>query len=700
MPSDDEAWLARVRATLERYDDSLLRIAATKLCRPRNQWPVAELIDRSLATLQNPAVVDRRLKELPAESRRVLAVLRHSRQTDWPVAGLCEIGAMLGGGFTHEAVCDLIQSGLVFPEIVASTRGKIKVLANWLAQTPLPTVFTPATVTDRTEGDPVNIPASFDPVLNVGPIHEVDGLEWQLRLAVFHQLVQSAPLRRTQSREFFKRDLDRLRGDALLGGGLGDALAELPDADLLVVSLALATGVATEDDGEIRAGRFPASWSAGLGPALADLWASLFHVDHWNSSTGFNVAENASRPHASAWLVAAVLLGQLPADQWTDPRQVETWIAEHHPYWSAQKKTDAGIRPFLLGVAYPMRMIQAAKTADGNWAVRLSPLGRWILGIDAAPPATAPFPQTLLTQPNLEILVYRQGLTSELIPRLGAFATWKTLGAACTLQLEPNSVYRALEGGETLDSITRTLDRHGMKPTPVPVLDALRTWANKRDRITVYPTAALLEFASPADLNEALSRGIPAIRLTDRLAVVPREEDIDYKHFRLTSTRDYCLPPERCVDVEADGVTLVVDLSRSDLLLETELARFAEPTTRVAQPGRKIYKVTPSSMRQARQNAMSWPLLAGWFAQRTGLPGSPAARLLFTAAEVGPMEMRQSIVLHVPDAETADGLMQWPSTQHLIAARLGPMALAVLEANVEPLSVVLRDLGVPIRYEG
>ena len=109
------------------------------------------------------------------------------------------------------------------------------------------------------------------------------------------------------------------------------------------------------------------------------------------------------------------------------------------------------------------------------------------------------------------------------------------------------------------------------------MLDLLRTWANKRDRITVYPVgdAAGVRHA-PRTFNEALARGLPGVRISDRLAVVASEEAIEFRHFRLTGTRDYALPPERCVTVEPDGVTLTVDLARSDLLLETELPRFAE----------------------------------------------------------------------------------------------------------------------------
>ena len=37
-----------------------------------------------------------------------------------------------------------------------------------------------------------------------------------------------------------------------------------------------------------------------------------------------------------------------------------------------------------------------------------------------------------------------------------------------------------------------------MKALPPAVLDSLRTWSNKRERITVYASAALFEFASSA----------------------------------------------------------------------------------------------------------------------------------------------------------------------------------------------------------
>jgi hypothetical protein len=264
------------------------------------------------------------------------------------------------------------------------------------------------------------------------------------------------------------------------------------------------------------------------------------------------------------------------------------------------------------------------------------------------------------------------------------------------LQLQPETVYHALETGETFDSIVQVLERHSSKATPTPVLEALRTWSNKRERISVYPAAALFEFASAADLQEALARGLPAVRISDCLAAVANESDIDYRHFRLTATRDYCHPLEKCVEIEPDGVTLNIDLTRSDLLLETELQRFAEALP--ARDGRRRYQLTPTSLAAAREQGSNVQTLESWFWQRSGQSLSAAARLLLTGGESA-AHLRRQFVLHVPSAETADGLQQWPGTRALILERVGPMALLILEEHAAALLERLRSLGIVVSDE-
>src|SRR5207244_2284881 len=130
----------------------------------------------------------------------------------------------------------------------------------------------------------------------------------------------------------------------------------------------------------------------------------------------------------------------------------------------------------------------------------------------------------------------------------------------------------------------------------------------------------------------ALARGLAAERLSETVAVVANEEAIDFRNFRLTGTRDYGLPPEKCVTVGEDGVALTIDVARSDLVLETELPRFAERVEK-ATPGQRHYRLTPASLAAAREAGWTVTGLEGWFQQRAGQPLSPAARLLLTGGQ-------------------------------------------------------------------
>jgi hypothetical protein len=706
MPhSDPPAWSDLLRQALGRYDEPLLRQVAAKLMRSRNQWPAEELIERAVATVGNAAVIDRRLRDLDPTARQLLALLAHSRQPRWRLGNLIELVIALGQREEPFApILALFESGLLYAD--PSATGAVQSLRSFeqvlgLANGAGLAVFAHPAVAARAAGSDLDLAELPTVSAAESSIREADGLEWLLRLSALRQIVAPAPLRRTQGGTFFKRDLDRLRGDPVLNGPPADNLADLPDPALLTVALAEAEGILSESDGELVAGPLPSVWEEGLPQALASLYAALFRMESWDAQDGFRTpVPGTGNPFPSAYLLALTLLGRQPAGAFVDPDDIATWLVENHPYWARDDVRPSRLRdwvaPFVLGLLFPLRVVQAARDDAGNWVVRLSPLGRWLLGLGELPPTAPAFPQTLLVQPNLEILAYRQGLTPGLIARLGHIAAWKGLGAACLLQLRPDTVYRALEAGFTFETILGTLEQHGTRAMPPAVIDSLRTWADKRDRITIYPSAALLEFGSADELSVALARGVPAVRLSDRLALVPHDDAIDFKHFRLTGTRDYSRPPDRCVSVESDGVTLSIDLARSDLLLETELPRFATAVERAGSNGRRQYRLTPASLTAARDGGLSVPQLEAWFAQRTGGPLSPAARLLLAGPLAPAAELKRHLVLHVASPEVADGLLQWPETRALIAQRLGPTALAVAEANAARLCEQFRLLGMPL----
>jgi hypothetical protein len=703
-----EFWSELQRRTLEGYDEGLLRGVASRLLKPRSQWPPEELVRRAVEVADNPALIDRRLQDLAPPARRLLALVGHSRQPLWDLGHLVEMACALGAEDGLRPVFDLLEGGLLYPaggsERTPEALPRLRSFEQWLGQagTGGLRVFTLPALAARALGTELGLPDLVTLAPDAMPpvaVREADGLEWVLRLAVLWQVAAAAPLRRTQQGGFFKRDHERVTQPLLTEPG-PDQLAELPDPGLLTCALADGLGIVAEQDSEVAAGRLPTEWEEGLAAALEALWRTLFRLHSWDPLNGWRGSEPiGAGPFPSACLLVFLLLARLPEGAWASPAALEAWLGEHHPYWANEDLPPSRQRPwvetFLLGLAYPLRLVQAARPEGQGWHVRLTALARWLLGVGDPPPAGPAFPQTLLVQPNLEIIAYRQGLTPSLVARLSRCAAWKTLGAACTLQLGPETVYRALESGETFDSIRLTLEQHGTRGIPSAVLDSLRTWADKRDRITVYPSATLLEFASADGLNEALARGLPGVRLTDTLAVVASDADIDFRLFRLTGTRDYSLPPEPCVTVADDGVTLDVDLSKADLLLETELPRFAERLSAGAD-GRRRYRLTPASLARAREEGMSPAGLEKWFTQRAVRPLPPAARLLLTGALSGGVRLQRHLILHVATPELADGLMQWPGTRSLIEARLGPTALVVAEEHVEALRERLGEAGMVV----
>lgn len=704
MSPETTSAVDRLTFTLERYDEALLRKVAARLVKPRGQWPAEELIRRCAEVVDNPPVLDRRLADLPPAGRDLLGLIGKSRKAEWPVGNVIELLMALGqeGPDAAALLQDLLEAGVLFPVLAPSVM-RIGSFGYWLSTASAGvglSVFTLPQIAGRITTVEAEVAVASEEV-PLGPVLEADGLEWLLRLGVLWQRVSASPLRRTQQGGLFKRDVDRIEQDALLNGTPADRLADVPDLGFLLAELGECAGVVTENEGEVVPGGLPPAWDGGLWPALEHLFPCLFGLRAWGPIEGWKGGEPIpGNPYPSAYLLVFMLLSRLPEGQWARPAALEDWVRDHHPYWLNESLRPSRLRPwgpaFLLGACYPLRLVQATRDGEGELLVRLSPFGRWLMGTGEPPTPPAVFAKTLLVQPNLEVLAYRQGLTPALVVRLTRMATWKTLGPACTLQLEPDTVYRALEAGETFETLTRVLEQHGTRTTPAGVLDLLRTWSNKRDRIVIYPAAALLEFGSAKEMEEALSRGVTGVRATDTLLIVPTEDHIEFRHFRLAGTRDYALPAERCVTVEPDGVTLSIDLARSDLMLETELPRFADLVDRGGPTSKRQYRLTPASMARARESGWMMPALEAWFQQRVGSPATPAAKLLLAAAMVEAPELRRHLVLHVASVEIADGLEQWPETRGLIAQRLGPTALAIDEVNLDALRARLAELGVSV----
>ncbi|MDY3555102.1 helicase-associated domain-containing protein [Gemmata sp. JC717] len=686
-------WSERCRDALLGYSEALLRAVGDKLVRPRSKLPVEELIEKSVAMVTNAPVIDRRIKEQPPAARKVLAFMGLSRQPRWKVGHLLTLLAALDHNDGFTPVQALLETALLFPERGAD-EPPVEDFAAWfgLAGTHNAVVFAHPGVALRARAENLELPDLTNPDDEVGTPRQADGLEWPLRLAAAWQQVQNEPVRLTQGHTLFKRDLLRLQGDAVLAAPPVDQIAPVADAGVLALLWARAVELLAERGGALEADPFPATWEGPLLPLLGQLMRALPLVEPWDPLTGYAPTENGLSPTPTAGLLSLLL-----ARDFVHPDAIAEWLWSHHPSWAgvlpaeaASDKGAAWVRGYLLGVAYSLGIVEVS-----GELVRLSALGRHLLFGDPEPPAPPTFPQTLMVQPNAEILAYRQGLTPALVASLTRFAAWKGIGPACTLELTPEQTYRGLESGLTLPMIVQTLNRHGTRPVPAGVADLLQRWASKRERITAFASAVLVEFQTPAELDIAVARGVVVLRLTDRIGMTADGREPSLSNLRLIGNRDYESKPQRCLAPADDGVTLTVDGPQADLLLEAELKQFAEPLP-IEQNGVQRFRLTPASLRKAVEGGRTLAELDAWFLERSGSPLSAAGRLLLLGSQLSQPRAERLLVVKLPTVEIADGLVQWPGTRALVAERLGPLAVSVAEDQLAAFREALKEIGVRV----
>lgn len=695
VPHSTIDWLAQAESAIALYRLELLRLVASKLIRPRTQYTPEELRQRMLTALDDPVAIDRALKSASPIARQLLRMIDLSRQPRWTVASLADLLPILGHNEGLAPVQQLIESGLLFPELSAGL--PIESVEAWLQQAafdPICVVAVPL-VAERCRAEPLFLKLTESDKPKLSPT-ESDGLEWVLRASVVWQSMREAPLRRTQNGGLFKRDQERLRGISLLASPMPDAPAAIEDPALLAGELARGVGLIREEVEEWVVGPFPSTWSRGSTAACEELWSVLNGIRTWDPLRGYDpdLLTRKWMPTLGVALVAA--LAESAPTMWWDPAELALWLANRQPDAEREIKDLAGwCTAYLLGVLYSIRAIEAANTGNG-WRVRLTTSTRSML--DGNRPANSPasIQHTLLVQPNLEVIVYRQGLTPELIVQLSQFAEWKTIGLACTMVLTPESVYRGLESGLTMTDILRILERHSSRPLADSVIESLRSWASKRERVQVYQSAILLEFRTVGDLEHALKSGLIEQKLTDRIGVVADESALDYSRFRLVGSRDYLAPEECCVEVEGDGLTLQVSDGKADLLLAAELRRFCDPLE-ASVSERSRHRISVASLQRAKETGIDLKWLEDWFQRRSGFNVPPTARLLFQGRAAGLIAVQPMAVLRVPSSEVGDGLANWPAAREFILDRLGPTAFAVDQERLSQLQDIMSTSGLDFR---
>ena len=554
------------------------------------------------------------------------------------------------------------------------------------------------------------------------------------------------PLRQTHQGTLYKRDRDRLAEDSVLGCSVADALKPLDRLPELWLELGIQVGLIERDSAGDRLLAAPSEFwndnAVHLPQMIATAWLGLASWQELEAPIADTTTAGPALPFLRFALL--LLLSALGESEWAPLDELASQLSERWPAWdrlsfadrpevtaesprrpvpppgrargrAAAQSVPRGVsvlETVLLGAAYPLGLVRAAEEdGSGRRLVQLTDQGRYVLAMGPTPPPRPTFEQFVFVQPNFEVIAYRQGLTPQLVGRLSRFAWWSQIGAALELKLTRESIVLGLDWGMTAEAILEILTKHSQRPLPPGVTDAVINWASRRERVTYYAAATLIEFGSSADRDLALaiwpaSDAAAPIAVAERFLLVEDDKSAPYDRLRLASSRDYRRPPEICAVVEPDGVTLSLDPGRSDLLVEAELARFADlllptNTERDHRPGpeRRQFLITPASLRRGMARGISAAQLAEWYSRRTGgeVPSAVRLLLLAKASRVPALKAAHLLVLDLPNPGLLDGLLQHPATGPLLGRRLGPSSVVIADDRLLSLQKVLKELGIDLQ---
>jgi hypothetical protein len=734
------------RAALGRYKGT--RLAAVRLAqgappdgfRIRSSGNADEITDH----LDQRAAVQALIGRLAPPSRIALCLFGLTESTSFSVAGLSHALRILGAE-PAPAIEKLLELGLLAVD-PGPESGMVDEFSEVLeSRDPLRVRLRvhPAVLKGvRTARPAERLPTADGPI---GQIREPDGLEAILRLAALWQRVGAEPLRQTGQGALYKRDRDRIDLDPVLKAPIADSFIQLRDAPALWLALARRVGlIELEAEGDRMLAAPPDFWTENefhLPQMIATGWLNL--------QTGYEAQAEADSvdeaDSAIPYLRVALLLwlSTLADSEWVALDDLDSFLSARSAGWNrlslradaptgnaltrrgatgsgrtrprqeagARHKPSGVLESILLGAAYPLGLIRAGEeTSTGRRVVQLSSFGRYVLAVGPAPPPRPAFEQFLFVQPNFEVIAYRQGLTPQLVGRLSRFVWWSQIGSALELKLSRESIVHGLELGSKPEWMIETLTRHSQRPLSRGVIDAINNWAERRERVIVYAATTLIEFGSETERDRALElwpsgEEAAPIAVAARFLLVEDDRSVPFDRLRMTSSRDYRRPPEVCVTVEPDGISLTLDPARADLLVDAELAQFADPTdVPERNPGgaaaARRFTISIGSLRRGMSRGMSPIRLRDWFERRTGGGIPPSVQLLMTAkaSRLGPLKAARMVVLTVHEPELLNGLKQHPATSPFLGESLGPTSVAIPEDQVAPLQRVLKELGISLEF--
>ena len=360
--------------------------------------------------------------------------------------------------------------------------------------------------------------------------------------------------------------------------------------------------------------------------------------------------------------------------------------------------------------------MQVAQSVESEAVcVQITDLGRFMMGHGEPPRNSSAIEKSLFIQPNLEGIFYRQGLAAGNLAKIVRLLKFTAIGPVIQGRLDEVWMRRMFASSYKLDRLLQELSELSAVPIASSVIETVRTWAGKSDRIRVYRSAILLETVDSQDRPDLIARfnaDDPTEPVGESWLIVADEEHIPFKGLRIVAQQDQARDPLQCVRPVGDGTSLEVDSTKSDLALEPQLNRFTKPSVMTGRHSQddsiastlRFYTIDMESLSKALEQGVTTEWIESFFKKRSGEPTPASVSLLwkcteFSAKSAGDttrlkqaeIEMERILVLTCDDQMIIEGLIKLNATANLLGRRLGPNSVQVLEEN---LPMFMEQLGL------
>lgn len=118
-------------------------------------------------------------------------------------------------------------------------------------------------------------------------------------------------------------------------------------------------------------------------------------------------------------------------------------------------------------------------------AMRLSPHGARLLGLDPERERTKLAVGSLIVTPTFEVVLFKSGDDAELMHELDRFCIRERGGETVVFRIEEQGVRRALVEGMGLEQLLLTLESNSRTPVPQNVSFSIRDWARRAGRMVL-----------------------------------------------------------------------------------------------------------------------------------------------------------------------------------------------------------------------